>query len=86
MDLNAKDRKALKDSDYGIPSLRKFPLIDANHVRSALSYFKTCKPKYRKELAKNIKAKAKEFGVEISKDNIINNYLYSESVSYKNLI
>lgn len=85
MDLNSKERNELKDSDFGIPEKRKYPLIDADHVRSAISYFNKCEPKYRKTLAKNIKSKAKQFNVEISKDNPINKYL-KEYVYYRDLI
>lgn len=71
--LSAEDRKKLKDSDFGVPELRKFPLNDESHVRSALRYFKSCPIKYRKELAVNIVKKAKEYNMEL--DNSKNPYI-----------
>lgn len=52
--LPSKKRKELKDSDFGIPELRKFPLTDESHIRSAIKMFKYAKPKYKEELARNI--------------------------------
>ena len=67
--LNSKDRDELPDSAYGIPELRKYPLTDANHVRSAISYFGKAPAKYKHSLAIRICRAAKKFGVEISKDS-----------------
>ena len=41
-ELSAEERNNLKASQFGLPEERKFPLTDANHVRSAISYFHTC--------------------------------------------
>lgn len=38
--LTAKERNKLKDSDFGIPDERKFPLHDEAHVKSAMALFK----------------------------------------------
>ena len=59
--LSSKDRKELKDSDYGVPELRKYPLTDKQHVSSAITYFDKCEKKYQPELAKNIIKKIKEY-------------------------
>ena len=40
--LSTKDRKELPASIYGLPSEKKYPLNDANHVRSAMAYFNHC--------------------------------------------
>lgn len=69
-DLSEKERDDLPKSDFGIPSERKFPMPDAEHVRSAASYFHTAEDKFKPELAKKILSKAKEFGVDISSDEI----------------
>ena len=63
--LQASDRKKLKDEDFGIPELRKYPLVDAGHARSAIRFYKSCPKQYRKPLAKKILTKAKEFGIEV---------------------
>ena len=52
--LNAKDRKELKDSDFGIPDKKKFPLNDEEHVRAAVRMFNYVKPEDEETLAKNI--------------------------------
>lgn len=84
--LTSKERNNLKDSDFGIPELRKFPLTDKEHVQSALRYFNTADNKYKKELARRINSKAKEFGIEIGDDNNIRQYLNeSNTTNYKNL-
>ena len=41
-ELSAEERNELKASQFGLPEERKFPLTDATHVRSAISYFHTC--------------------------------------------
>ena len=53
---------------------RKFPLTDAKHVRSAISYFHTCPEDKKAQLAKRIKSAAKKFGVEISPNSPITKY------------
>lgn len=67
--LDSKDRDKLPDSAYGIPELRKYPLTDANHVRSAISYFSKAPAEYKHSLAVRICRAAKKYGVEISKDS-----------------
>ena len=67
--LSTKDRKELPASIYGLPSEKKYPLNDANHVRSAMAYFNHCDKNKKKELARNIMKAAKKFNVEISEDS-----------------
>ena len=73
-ELSAEERNNLKASQFGIPEERKFPLTDANHVRSAISYFHTCPEDKKAQLAKRIKSAAKKFGVEISPNSPITKY------------
>ena len=58
---------------YGVPVQKKFPLPDADHVRSAIKFFNYVDPKYERQLAKAILRKAREYGVHISKINIGDN-------------
>lgn len=51
------------DKKYGIPELKKFPMPDADHVRSAIRFFNYVSPKYEKQLAKAIIARMKEYGL-----------------------
>lgn len=90
--LTAADRKKLSDKDYGIPSLRKYPMPDKKHVISAIQYFNKVEPKYETELARNILKKVKEFDMEevvsVSPDNRFSKYapktmLENEDVSMK---
>lgn len=48
---------------YGIPELKKFPMPDAAHVRSAIKFFNYVTPAYEKELAKAILKRMKEYGM-----------------------
>ena len=73
-ELSAEERNELKASQFGLPEERKFPLTDAKHVRSAISYFHTCPEDKKAQLAKRIKSAAKKFGVEISPNSPITKY------------
>jgi hypothetical protein len=69
--LTAEQRRSLKPSDFGIPSKRTFPLIDAVHVRSAISRFSFVAKADRAELAANIVRRAGELGVEIESKDVL---------------
>ena len=73
-ELSAEERNELKASQFGLPEERKFPLTDAKHVRSAISYFHTCPEDKKAQLAKRIKSAAKKFGVEISPNSPVTKY------------
>ena len=73
-ELSTEERNDLKASQFGLPEERKFPLTDANHVRSAISYFHTCPENKKAQLAKRIKSAAKKFGVEINPDSPVMKY------------
>lgn len=72
--LSAKQRKEIPDKQYGLPEDRKFPLIDAEHVRSAIAYFHTCPEGKKKKLASRIRLAAKKFNVEIGEDSVVMKY------------
>ena len=81
-ELTSKERNNLPDSDFAYiepggkkvdgktepRSLRKFPIQDAAHVRSALSYLgkSDLSPEAKKSALKKIKIAAKKFGVTVS--------------------
>ena len=48
---------------YGIPELKKFPMPDAAHVRSAIKFFNYVDPAHEKELARAIHKRMKEYGL-----------------------
>jgi hypothetical protein len=67
-ELDAEDRKELKDSQYAFPKERKEPLNDADHVRNALARFDQVEgvsDDERDEAWKRIKAAANKHGVEV---------------------
>lgn len=53
----------IKDPKYGIPQLKKFPMPDARHVKSAIKFFNYVAPKYEKQLAEAIIRRMKEYGL-----------------------
>jgi hypothetical protein len=62
-------RSQLPDSAFAFPSLRREPLLDAAHVRNALSRFDQVKDASDEERAlafENILAAASYFGVHVS--------------------
>lgn len=74
-----------EDEDlYGIPELKKFPMPDKEHVKSAIRFFNYVDPKHEKELAEAILEKAEEFGlifgedIEVGEDNRFKKYLPEE--------
>lgn len=66
VEMTAAEKNKLKDTDFGLPGERKYPMPDAAHVKSAIKFFNYVDKDKEAELAKNIKAKAKKFGVTIS--------------------
>ena len=48
---------------YAIPDERKFPMPDADHVRSAIRFFNYVEPKYEEQLARAILKRMKEYGL-----------------------
>ena len=83
--LKAKDRNALDDSEFGIPSLRKYPIPDKAHVMAAIQRFNYVDSKHEKELAENLIKAMKKFNmmneVEVGPKNRFKKYVDS---SYKN--
>lgn len=79
------------DKSFGVPQQKKFPLLDADHVRSAIKFFNYVESKYEKQLAKAILRKAKEYGVDISKMSIGDNnrfkkYLPNDSLEHHGIL
>ena len=53
---------------YGVPSLKKFPMPDKRHVKSAIRFFNYVDPKHEKELANAILSRIEEFGMVLGED------------------
>ena len=62
--VNDESTNIIKESNYGVPEEKKFPLPDEKHVLSAIKFFNYVKPEYEQELASNIKKKIKEFDMK----------------------
>lgn len=80
--LSSKERNELKDSDFGIPSKRKYPMPDAAHVKAAIRMFNHCDPEDEAELARHIKAKMKKYNVsaDIGENNRLSKYIHESIV------
>ena len=57
------------DPQFGVPSQKKYPLFDEQHVRSAIKLFGHVDPAYERELARAIIAKMKKY-------NLTKNFAY----------
>jgi len=85
--IKAKDRNKLPDSKFGIPELRKFPLVDKNgkydenHIRMAVKYFGDAPEKYKKTLAERILRAAHSIGLDTENWDSINNALKKKESS-----
>ena len=76
--LSSKERNKLSDSQFGIPSLRKYPLNDVAHVRDAIKKFNHVDEKYEAELARNILAAIDRFKIKdinVGDDNRFRKYM-----------
>ncbi len=69
--LDTEERRELDNSEFGLPQERAYPMPDAAHVRAAEAYFRYCPEEKKTQLAKAIMRKAKEFGVNIKSEIIL---------------
>lgn len=82
--LTYEERKSLPDSAFALvkkvngEKVRKYPLHDENHVRAAITFFaqhyNKLSPEDRATVARKIKQKARQYGIELSEDNPVNKY------------
>jgi hypothetical protein len=66
--LSATERNAMPNSEYAFPRLRKEPLNDATHVRTAIARFdqvQDATDDERREAFDRIRRAARRFGVEM---------------------
>ena len=78
--LTTTKRDKLKDSEFGIPDKRTFPLNDKNHVEAAVRMFPHADASDKEALAKRILRKAHEFGMDTSGWDSINKYVVQEGM------
>lgn len=68
---------------FGVPEIKKYPMPDADHVRSAIRFFNYIDPKYEKELAEAILERAKEYGVDLDEMDIGDENRFKNYISDK---
>lgn len=59
-----------EDKKYGVPELKKYPMPDAKHVRSAIKFFNYIDPKHEEELAAAILRRMEEYGIDPEELNV----------------
>lgn len=79
------------DKKYGIPELKKFPMPDADHVRSAIRFFNYVTPAYEKELANAIKARMREYGMSfddftVGEENRFSKYIPKDELKHYGIL
>ena len=74
---------------YGIPELKKYPMPDREHVKSAIRFFNYVSPQYEKELADAIIARIKEYhmtDISVGPDNRFGKYFDPDSLSHHGIL
>ncbi len=69
--LSYDERKMIPDEAFGLPERRDYPMPDGAHVRAAEAYFRYCPDELKPRLARAILEKAREFGVHVSSDSVL---------------
>lgn len=64
--LTTEERNQLDSNQFGIPSLRKFPIHDRAHVIQAIRFFNEVDKKHEKELAYNIIKAMRYYKIDFS--------------------
>ena len=70
---------------YGVPELKKFPMPDRKHVRSAIRFFNYIDPKHEEELAKAILSRMEEFGMSFEDFGVGDENRFKKYIPKKNL-
>ena len=79
--LSAKERNQIPDSEFGIPSLRKYPLHTREFCLKAIRLFGHVDQEHEAELAHNIIRKMKEYNIPmdaVGKNNRLYKYIIQE--------
>lgn len=74
---------------YGIPELKKYPMPDRDHVKSAIRFFNYVSPQYEKELAENIIKRIKEYhmtDINVGPDNRFGKYWDSDHLAHHGIL
>jgi len=85
--LSTKERNQLPDSEFGIPSQRRFPLHDKTHVEAGIRFFNHVDQEHEEELARNIIKKMREYEIPmdtVGKDNRLYKYIHKNEGKEEN--
>ena len=77
------NRSELKDSDFGVPNKRKFPLDTEAHTRSAVKFFNYVDPEDEEELAKRLISAINKYNINdinISEKNRFSKYYHPKKI------
>ena len=83
--MSSKERNDLKDDDFGIPELRKYPIHDKKHVQQAIKMFNHVEKKYESELADNLLDAMERFHIStdtVGEKNRLKKYIKEDSVVF----
>lgn len=86
--MSSKERNALSDDEFGIPSQRKYPLNDKKHVEQAIKMFNHVEKKYESELADNLLDAMEKYHIStntVGDSNRLKKYIKEETL-YEGLI
>ena len=82
LDITLETSRAnLKDSEFGIPEDRKYPLDSKKHVMSAIKLFGHAEESKKKALAKRIKTASKKYDIDIPESTQVYKYLSESNVN-----
>lgn len=81
----------IDDKKYGVPEQKKFPMPDADHVRSAIRFFNYVTPAYEKELARAILARMREYGMSfddftVGEENRFSKYIPKDELKHYGIL
>lgn len=81
----APEQVDLDKHKYGLPKLKKYPMPDAAHVKSAIKFFNYVSPKDEKTLANAILNRMREYGitdVNVGEDNRFSKYYHPDTLQH----
>ena len=73
--MSSEERNNLKNSDFGIPDKRKYPLHDESHVKAAIRMFNHVDKSDEEQLASNINSAIKKFNIDDIKIGSTNRFI-----------
>ena len=80
-----------ENQKYGLPELKKYPMPDRPHVRSAIRFFNYVDPEHEEELARAILARMKEYGMTfdgftVGEENRFHKYIPESELKHHGIV